>query len=188
VSQLATVLAAGEADVSATTPVVPYLPELVFGLVVFGVLYAIVATLVVPRLEAMYAERTAAIEGGMAKAEQAQAEAAAALAQYQAQLAEARVEASRIREEARADAAAIAAEMRTQAQAESARIVAAAQQTIQAERQQTVVALRSEVGRLATDLAERIVGESLSDHVRQTNVVDRFLADLDQAAPAGQGH
>jgi len=185
---VATALAAGEKDVSADTPVVPYLPELIFGLVVFGILYWIVATKFVPRLEAMYAERTAAIQGGMAKAEQAQAEAAAALAQYQAQLSEARAEASRIREEARADAAAISAELREQAQAESARIVAAAQQQIQAERQQAVVQLRSEVGSMATTLAERIVGESLTDHVRQSNVVDRFLAELEGSAVAGQAH
>jgi F-type H+-transporting ATPase subunit b len=183
-SYLATALAAEDSTVK--TPILPAMGELIFGLVVFGILYYIVATKVVPRLEAMYAERTAAIQGGMAKAEQAQAEAAAALAQYQAQLAEARAEASRIREEARADAAAISAELRAEAQAESARIVAAAQQQIQAERQQAVVQLRSEVGAMATTLAERIVGESLTDHVRQSNVVDRFLAELEGSAVAGQ--
>ncbi len=49
-------------------------------------------------------ERSELIEGGIKKAEEAQAEAAAALEQYRSQLAEARTEAAQIREEARARA------------------------------------------------------------------------------------
>jgi len=132
----------------------------------------------------MYAERTEAIEGGIQKAEKAQADAAAALEQYQAQLADARGEAARIREDAREQGAAILAEMREQAHAESARILATAQQQIEAERQAAVASLRSEVGSLASSLASKIVGESLADDERQQRVVDRFLADLE--ANAGQ--
>ena len=44
-------------------------------------------------------------------------------------------------------------------------------------------ALSRDVGRLATDLAERIIGESL-DPRRTSATVDRFIADLD-AAGAG---
>jgi len=47
--------------------------------------------------------------------------------------------------------------------------------------------LRSEVGTLATTLAERIVGEALSDDERAARVVDRFLADLEtQSAGAAK--
>ena len=42
-----------------------------------------------------------------------------------------------------------------------------------------LVSLRSEVGRLSTDLASRIVGESLHDETRQKGIVDRFLAELE---------
>jgi F-type H+-transporting ATPase subunit b len=135
----------------------------------------------VPRFEAMYAERTAAIEGGIEKAQEAQAKATEALHRYEAQLAEARAEAGQIREEARGQGAQILAEMRDQAQAEAARIKAAADQQIAAERQQAVVQLRGDVGRLATDLASRIVGESLEDEARQSRVVDRFLDELEQS-------
>jgi F-type H+-transporting ATPase subunit b len=138
-----------------------------------------VATKVVPNLEKAYAERTAAIEGGMQQAEEAQQQAQAALEQYQAQLTEARAEAARIREEAREQGAAIVVEMRGHAQAEAARITEAAHKQIEAERQQAVVSLRSEVGRLSTDLASRIVGESLHEETRQKGIVDRFLAELE---------
>jgi F-type H+-transporting ATPase subunit b len=165
--------------------ILPHMGELIFGLVVFAILYVVVARKVVPRLEQIFAERTAAIEGGIAKAEAAQAEATAALEAYQRQLSEARAEASKIREEARAEGAAIIAEMRGKAQEEATRIATAAQAQIQAERQSAVVQLRSEVGRLATDLASRIVGESLEDEARQRRVVERFLAELEAAPTAG---
>jgi F-type H+-transporting ATPase subunit b len=173
-------------------PVLPHLGELIFGIVAFVILYVVVARKVVPRLETLFAERADAIEGAMARAEEAQAKAAETLENYEHQLAEARQEASRIREEARAQGAAIIAEMRDQAQTEAARITAGAQQQIEAERQQAVVQLRAEVGRLAIDLASRIVGESLADEARQSRVVERFLDDLESAepvssAPQGQG-
>lgn len=168
-------------------PIIPHPAEVIMGLVFFGIVYWAMSKYVVPRIEAMYAERAAEIEGGIEKAEKAQAEAAAALEEYKAQLAQARAEAGRIREEARAQGALIIAEMREQAQAEAARITAAAQQQINAERQQAVVQLRSDVGRLATDLASRIVGESLEDSARQSRVVDRFLDELEQSESVGSG-
>jgi F-type H+-transporting ATPase subunit b len=179
----ATVLAAATENATPGDPKFPILPhtgELIFGIVVFAALYLFVAKRIVPRLEAMYAERRAAIEGNVEKAERAQAEAAAALAEYKAQLAEARTEANRIREEARQQGAAIVVELREQAQAESERITTAARQQIEAERTQATAQLRQEVGRLATDLASRIVGESLQEPARQSGVVDRFLAELER--------
>jgi F-type H+-transporting ATPase subunit b len=145
-------------------PIIPHPSELILSIVFFALVYWVMKKYVVPRLEAVYAERTAEIEGGIEKAAQAQAEAAAALDEYQAQLAEARAEAGRIRE--------------------AARIISSAQQQIAAERQQAVVQLRSDVGSLATDLASRIVGESLQDSARQSRVIDRFLDELEQAETA----
>jgi len=167
---------AGEAD---QLPVLPHMGELIFGLIAIAILYVIVQKKVVPNLEKAYADRTAAIEGGMHKAEEAQQQAQAALEQYKAQLAEARVEASNIRQEAQERGAAIIVELRAQAQIEANRMTEAAHKQIEAERQQAVVSLRSEVGRLSTELASRIVGESLHDEARQSGIVERFLEELE---------
>ena len=141
-----------------------------------------------PALQKVLDERTAKIEGGLAKAEQAQAEAAAALDEYHQQLAEARAEAARIREDARAEGGQIVAELRTRAQDEAARIAETAQRQIEAERQQAAVQLRTDVGALATELASKIVGESLEDEVRRSRVVDRFLDELEATtATSGKG-
>jgi F-type H+-transporting ATPase subunit b len=168
-------------------PLIPHVAEIIIGLIAFAILYFFVAKFVVPRFEKAFAERTEAIEGGLAKAEQAQAEAAAALESYQAQLADARGEAGQIREEARAQGAAILAEMRTQAQAEADRLVANAQAQIEAERAAAVSSLHAEVGTLASQLAEKIVGETLADDERQRRVIDRFLADLEAQDTATTG-
>ena len=71
---------AGDGGFWATAaPIIPHPMEFFFGLVVFAILYYVVAKRVVPRLEEIYAERTAAIEGGIHKAEEAQAAAEGAL-------------------------------------------------------------------------------------------------------------
>ncbi|MGC3993265.1 MAG: F0F1 ATP synthase subunit B [Propionicimonas sp.] len=165
-------------------PLLPeHLSELIAGIVLFGIIWWVVAKKVVPVFEETYAERTAEITGGIEKAEAAQKEAAAALAEYQAQLATAREEAARIREDARAQAVGLAAEIREAARADSDRMLATAKAQIEAERTQVIGQLRAEVGGLATQLAGRIVGESLDDDERARRTVDRFIAEL-EAEPA----
>ncbi|MGO4255290.1 F0F1 ATP synthase subunit B [Marmoricola sp. RAF53] len=174
------VLAAAE-KAEEPNPLVPHLAEVILGVVVVLILLWLITKIVVPNFEKAYAERTAAIEGGIEAAATKQAEADAKLAQLETQLADARHEAARIREEAREQGAAIVAELREQAQAEAARIVEHGKTQIEAERQQAVTSLRAEVGSLATSLAGRIVGESLDDDERSSRVVDRFLAELEGA-------
>lgn len=171
-----------QAAAEAANPLVPNVWEMLIVGLGFLVLLYIVVKFVVPMFERTFAERTEAIEGGIAKAEKAQAEATAALEEYKQQLVEARTEANRIREEARAEGAQILADLKERAAVEAARITEQAHAQIEAERQAAVVSLRSEVGSLATTLAGRIVGESLDDDARSSRVVDRFLAELENQA------
>jgi F-type H+-transporting ATPase subunit b len=165
----------------------PHLSELIVGLVAFTLLFFFLRAKVFPLFEKTYAERSEAIEGGIRRAEEAQAEAQRALEQYRSQLADARGEAASIREDAKVQGAAILAEMRQAAQAEAARITERAQTQLAAEREQVVRSLRAEVGTLATQLAERVVGESLADDARAGRVVERFLAELESEQAAGSG-
>ena len=170
------------ASSSGQDPLIPSGAELVIGLICFIVVFGILGKMLMPRIQKTLAERTDLIEGGLNRSEEAQAEAKELLEQYRAQLAEARHEASRMRAEAQEQGAQIIAEMREQAQAEGRRITEAAQSQIEAERQQALISLRAEVGKLATDLASRIVGESLTDEARQRRMVDRFLNELEQVS------
>jgi len=166
-------------------PLIPTLTELIIGTIAFLIVFGTLGKLLLPRIQQTLRERTDQIEGGLERAEEAQAEANRVLERYRQQLAEARHEAARLREEAKEQGAQIIAEMRQEAQAEARRLTEAAQAQIEAERQQALTSLRAEVGALATDLASRIVGESLQDEARQSRVVDRFLDDLDQRGGIG---
>lgn len=180
--QAAVLLAEGTDPEQTQKPILPHIPELVFGIIVFGFFMFMVKKYVVPKLEQAHAERTAAIEGGMEQAQEAQKQAEAAKAQYEAQLSRARDEAAKIREDARSQGAQIVADMREQANAEATRIIDSAKKQIEADRQAAAVSLLSEIGRLSTDLASKIVGESLHDEARQKGIVDRFLAELESGA------
>jgi F-type H+-transporting ATPase subunit b len=160
-------------------PLLPLWQELLVGGVAFAVLCFVLIKYVFPRMEETFKARVDAIEGGIKRAETAQAEANQALEQYKAQLAEARTEAARIRDEARADAEGIRRDVLAKAQEERDRIIAAGKEQLAAERQTIIRELRAEVGTLAVDLAGRIVGESLADEARQRGTVERFLSDLE---------
>src|ERR1700712_628864 len=171
------VIAAEETDIN---PIGLPLGEIIIAAIAFVVLLVVLGKFVWPMFEKAYAARTKAIEGGIAKAEEAQNEAKAALDRYNQQLSGAREEAAKIREDARAQAQSIRDDMLAQAHAESERIAAAGRAQLDAQRAQTVAELRQDMGRGAVELASRIVGDSLQDDERQARTVERFLADLDR--------
>ncbi|HEY8372383.1 MAG TPA: F0F1 ATP synthase subunit B [Pseudonocardiaceae bacterium] len=167
------------------SPLLPATYDIVWSLVSLVIIGLVFWKKVLPAFQKVLAERTEKIEGGIARAEAAQAEAERALEQYRAQLAEARAEAARIRDDARAEGQRIIEEMRAQAQAEAERIVAQGQAQLAAQRAQIVAELRGDLGRMAVELAGRVVGESLEDEARRRGTVDRFLDELEAtSAPA----
>jgi len=168
-------------------PLRPDLTELIIGAISFFVVFGALAKVLMPRISTTLEERTDKIEGGLRRAEEAQAEANRMLEQYRAQLADARHEASRLREEAKEQGAQIKAELRAEGEAERQRIVQAAHAQLDADRQQAITALRAEVGALAVELASRIVGESLEEEARQRRTVDRFLAQLEERSGSSAG-
>ena len=172
---------------SQPNPLVPNWTEVIVGAIAFFIVFFALWKVLLPRIMKTLEERTDAIEGGLERAKETQAEAQRLLEQYKAQLDEARHEAARLREDAREQGAAIIAEMREQAQAEARRITESARAQIAADRQQAFTSLRAEVGELSVELASKIVGESLEDEARQSRVVERFLADLEASERPASG-
>ncbi|MFD3324038.1 F0F1 ATP synthase subunit B [Streptomyces sp. NPDC058701] len=172
------VLAAEEAQ----NPLIPPIPELVIGLIAFVIVLGFLAKKLLPNINKVLDERREAIEGGIEKAEAAQTEAQSVLEQYKAQLAEARHEAARLRQDALEQGTALKEELRAEGQRQREEIIAAGHTQIEADRKAASHALRQDVGKLATDLAGKLVGESLEDHARQSRTIDRFLSELEEKA------
>jgi F-type H+-transporting ATPase subunit b len=172
------------AEGEATNPLLPAIYDIVWSIIPFALVLLLFWRVVLPRLQKTLDERSEAIEGGIAQAENAQAEAKEALEKYNALLAEARAEAASIRDQARTEGTQILQEMKTNAQTEADRIAQSAQAQIEAERHQAVLSLRKEVGNLALDLASAVVQERLSEDAKAASVVDKLLADLDKEAKA----
>ena len=177
---------AGSEAKADPNPLLPQIYDIVWSAVCFVVILLVVWKVALPKVTKMLDERSAAIEGNIAEADEAQKQAEAALEEYTRQLAEARTEAGAIRETAREDGKKIVAEAKETAAAEAARLTAAAHSQIEAERQSALVSLRSEVGTLALDLAGGVIGETLSDDAKAQAVVDRFLADLEASEKAAK--
>lgn len=175
-------LAAAEAN----NPLLPGTADLLWATIIFVLLLLVFWRIALPRMQKLLDSRSAAIEGNIAKADEAQRKAEAALEAYTAQLAEARKEAGEIREAAREDGKKIVAEAKDAATAEASRLTATAHSQIEAERQTAMVSLRSEVGTLALDLAGGVIGETLSDDKKAQAVVDRFLAELEASETAAE--
>ncbi|MEU9097207.1 F0F1 ATP synthase subunit B [Streptomyces sp. NPDC048361] len=165
-------------------PLIPPWPELVIGFIAFVIVFGFLAKKLLPNINKVLDERREAIEGGMEKAEAAQTEAQSVLEQYKAQLAEARHEAARLRQEATEQGTALIQEMRAEGQRQREEIIAAGHAQIEADRKAAAHSLRQDVGKLATDLAGKLVGESLEDHARQSRTIDRFLGELEEKAEA----
>jgi F-type H+-transporting ATPase subunit b len=157
--------------------------------IAFGIIVWILAKFVIPPINKAMTARQDAIRSQFAELDDAKDDAQKAEEEFKAQIADARKQAAKIREEATEQGNQIVAEAREKANVEAGRIIDHGHAQIEAERKQAVASLRAEVGTLATELAGRIVGESLEDDERSNRVVDRFLADLETmetAEKAGQ--
>ncbi|MGW7086373.1 F0F1 ATP synthase subunit B [Streptomyces sp. NPDC054871] len=167
-------------------PLIPPGPELLVGAIAFAIVFFFFWKKLLPNINKVLEERREAIEGGIEKAEAAQTEAQSVLEQYKAQLAEARHEAARLRQEAQEQGAQLIAEMRAEGQRQREEIVAAGHAQLAADRKAAAQSLRQDVGQLATDLAGKLVGESLEDSARQSRTIDRFLDELEEKAEAAR--
>lgn len=163
----------------------PHSYDLLWGTVSFVIIAVVLIMYALPRFTKVLDERTRRIEEGLELAERAKGDQADAELKAARLVEDARRDAARIREDAQAEAKKIIATAREAAQGEAGKAMDAAERQIQAEKQAAQISLRTDVGLLASTLAERIVGEQLKDAELSARVIDRFLDGL-EAAPAGE--
>ncbi len=171
-------------------PVVPDATELILGIIAFAIVFFFLYAKALPGIRKLLEERTEAIEGGLLKAEAAQAEAERIKADFTARLAESRHEAAEVRAKAQAEGAALVDKAREEANRQRESIVAAGHAQLAADRNSAVSVLKADLGKLAVELADKIVGERATDAALQERIIDRFLDELDArlgVAGAGAG-
>jgi F-type H+-transporting ATPase subunit b len=149
-----------------------------FELICFVIILLIIWKKALPPIVKLLEERQAAIQKQFDDAEAAKASLEATQRELSEALAETKREATRLREQAQAERAQIVEEARSEAQTRVDEMLAAAEERIATERQQTILALRAEIGELATTLAERVVHDSLREDARQRKLVEDFIAGV----------
>jgi F-type H+-transporting ATPase subunit b len=150
----------------------------IFEWIVFILVLVFLARKIIPRITTMIDERQATIKRQFDEAEAAKQRLEAAEKEYTEALAETRRDASRLREQAQAERADIVEEARSEAQAKVEEMLATAADRVATERQQAILALRNEIGELATTLAERMVHDSLREDARQRKLISDFIAGV----------
>lgn len=158
----------------------PHLPEVFWSAIAILIIAVVIKVFALPRFTEILDERTAKIESGLALAKKAKEDSKKADAQAQRTIAEARQVASEIRDQASTEAKQTIEDAKEKAKIEADRVMANARRQIEVERQAAQITLRSDVGLLAAELAEKIVGEQLKDRELSARVIDRFLDDLEK--------
>ncbi|GAC1611650.1 MAG: F0F1 ATP synthase subunit B [Mycobacteriales bacterium] len=161
-------------------PDATFLAEIVAFVIILVVMYKFV----VPPLQKSVSVRQEMIRKQIEDSKEAKERLDAAESEYKAMISEARAEAAKAREEGQRIRQETIDSAKEQARIEAEAVTARAEARLEAERAQVLNQLRGEIGRLSVELAERIVGESLSDDERQRRVVDRFLAEMENAPAA----
>ena len=170
-------LAAESGQGGGTAFILPPLYEIFWAAIVLLLILLVVGRYALPRLYAVLDERAQRIQEGLDLADKAKQD------QADAEKRATRLVDEAIRDNAQGEAMEIIAKARTDAQAEATGIMVGAQRQILAEKQAAQISLRTDVGMLASTLAERIVGEHLSDTALSERVIDRFLDELETMEP-----
>ena len=187
---IASILAQAEEhaeEVSEAEDLYPAVGELIVGLVAFLILFFFTWKWILPRFRQLLDERREQIQGELERAETTRREAEKLQEEYRAQLAGAREEANKVIEEARATAEQLRRDLQAKAEEEAQATVARAQDEIRSERDRAFQELRAQVGSIAVELAERVVGESLDEQAHQ-RLIDEFIDEVASArSPNGGG-
>jgi F-type H+-transporting ATPase subunit b len=160
--------------IEAPSPILPATNELIWGGITFAITLFLLWKFAYPAIKKMMEGRSERIRNDLESAEASRVEADELKSRYQADLANARTEASRIIEDARATAEAMKADRLRQLDSEVAELRQRAQADIESAKQQAVADLTDEVASLAIGAAEVVVERSL-DRDTQVRLVEQYI-------------
>ena len=166
-----------ERCVKAPSPILPAGNELLWGGISFLLLLIVLGKFGVPAAKSMMTARTEKIRASIDDAEKAKTDAEGVLAEYQRQLADARLESSRIIEEARGAAEQVRRDLVARAEAEATQLRQRNAEQVAGERDRVMGELQGQVAKLAIELAEKVVEHNL-DEAANTRLIENYIASV----------
>lgn len=146
--------------------------------VIFGVVFFLLAKFGFPVITSMVRKRKDFIATSLQEARQAQAKAESAEETCRKMIAEARLQQDRLLDEAKASARQAIDEAKAQASSEAARILAEARDEIEQEKQEAFVQLQNVVASLSVAVSEKILRDTLSEDKAQADYVLRVVDEI----------
>ncbi|TAN22496.1 MAG: ATP synthase F0 subunit B [Actinomycetota bacterium] len=161
----------------SSNPILPATGEIIWSVLSFLLLLLLLGKWAYPPVKKMMADRAAKIRNDIDAAELARAEAQRTLEEYREQLAQAKREATHILDEARQTGEALRADLLAKAEEDLAILRSRNEEALRIERQRVIAELRSEVGSLALELAEKIIDAEV-DRAASQSLIDSFISEI----------
>ena len=144
-------------------------------LIVFGIVFFILARYGFPAIVGMLNERKKFIDESVQSAKEANERLVAINAESEAILKSARDEQARLLREATAMRDELIKEAREKAQKEGEKMLAETRRVIEMEKEDAVRDIRRQVAILSVEVAQKILRRELSDDVRQQSVIESLI-------------
>ena len=141
--------------------ILPDMAEFIPMLVIFILLWIVLAKFGWPKFEAMLEKREMTIKDSLEKSEQARVESERVLEEYKRQL-----------EDAKAQA--VKADITDKAQSEATAMIEKAHNAIEAEKKAAISELQGSVADLSISVASRLIGEDLND-AEHRKIIERYV-------------
>lgn len=163
-----------EGCLEAPNPILPETTEIIWGGIAFVVLLALMQWKLFPAVKRGMDRRAQKIRDDLDAAETARTEALAVKAGYEAELADARSEAGRIVDAARADAEQVRADLIVRAEAEAAEMRQRSALDVDAAKRQALADLQGDVSEIVIGAAETVIGRNL-DRDTQMQLIESYI-------------
>lgn len=157
---------------------------LVWMVLIFGIVFFVLAKWGFPLITGMVDKRSDRIEQSIAKAREAEKSLSEFAYRQEQLIEETRKEQARILKEATEAREQLLAAAKEQARDEASQLIQQARTQIAAEKESALRDIRSEVASLSVEVAEKVLREKLSSEEAQLSLIDRVVGEVTASKPS----
>ena len=157
---------------------------LVWMVLIFGIVFFVLAKWGFPLITGMVDKRSDRIEQSIAKAREAEKSLSEFAYRQEQLIEETRKEQARILKEATEAREQLLAAAKEQARDEASQLIQQARTQISAEKESALRDIRSEVASLSVEVAEKVLREKLSSEEAQLSLIDRVVGEVTASKPS----